>query len=53
MWEIFVVAMVAGKLRQLDFKETTFIYIYIIFQSTLLNKKPRIKTYKLQKVNAG
>lgn len=49
--EIFVVALVTEKLRQLTFKET----IKIIFlkkkkiQGTPLNKKPTRKTYKLQK----
>lgn len=48
--EIFVVALVTEKLRQLTFKETIkIIFLKKKIQSTPLNKKPTRKTYKLQK----
>lgn len=43
--EMFVVAIVAGKLRQLTFKETIKISFFKKkIQSTPLNKKPTRKT---------
>lgn len=42
--EMFVFAIVAGKLRQLTFKETIKIIFLKKFQSTPLNKKPTRKT---------